>query len=229
MSSWVPKYVCVFCQPTELKSLPQLACLCLSCCSVLSTGLGKCSRGLFVSIHYDATSKFLSCHFALSSLYNSVGSVHEFFVFKMPHELLPLYSCPLFDAKISKPSSIIILPHFSNIPPLPLMLSPCLAGASWEHLLLSTSCVQIQGFTKTMGGAVIGKEYWLLVTISTVALSFRCSSHLSFPICCPLAKLSCRGWKTVFLTFLCRAYNNLRLTWGWVFLPHSGRKKNEII
>lgn len=43
-------YVCVFCQPTELRYLPQLAFLCLSYCSVLSIGLGKCSHGLLLSV-----------------------------------------------------------------------------------------------------------------------------------------------------------------------------------
>lgn len=111
-------YVCVFCQPTELGSLPQLAFLCLRYCSVLSTGLGKCSHGLLLSVHYDASfcpaalhfphcitlwAAYMSFLFSRSPVSFSL-STHALYLMQKCQNHPPSSSCHIFQTLLLYPS-----------------------------------------------------------------------------------------------------------------------------
>lgn len=180
-SFWVPFYY----MPSANPCLILLPCALTT--AMLSSGFGRCSHGLFVSVQHGAANNSLSCHFVLSLLLLSVGSVHKLYllVFRIPHKLFPLYSCHLFNTKVSTPASIIILLRFSNTPLVPFMHSSYVVGALWEPPLLSILCFQIQQLTKCV--ILIVWECWWLVRISDIALLFPWSSHLPLSICFPLA------------------------------------------
>ena len=128
-----------------------------------------CPRCISLLTSYMSyTSWFLNSHTSFSLSSHTISLMH-----KCQHQPPSSSSCYIFQ----------------KTPLVPFLLSSCLVEAFWEHPLFSISCLQIQVLTKcvTTGGILIGWDYWLLVTICDIALLFRCSSHLSLSIYCPLS------------------------------------------